>query len=384
MGWPSIVAVPRLTGKDTMQFDPQKTGRTQAEPDRRAASVRGRRTPGDIAPNINAVRGLACLLIVALHVVGDEESNGLQLAMTSNWHYAMQSIEFLRIPLFTALSGYLYGGRRVTLQALPRFWTKKLRRLGTPLLFVTIVMWWLRTHALADGTSLPTALLFEYGHLWYLQSLLILFTGISIADAFFEPGFVGLVLAGLLAIMVSQSGVAMTTFFGTAGAFYLAPYFFFGIILRERPEWLRDPRAGVLAFGIIVIVLTSQQFGMFGITNTVTLLQLPAAIAGMAGVVLLLQRFPRYALLSRVGHYSYTIYLWHVLAGAAVRDALLRTGVTTIPGLFLCSLTAGIAAPIVIYYVARRIPLLSVAVTGDRWLGADTALRAAPAGAIRS
>ena len=182
-------------------------------------------------------------------------------------------------------------------------------------------MWWLRGHALADDTSLPTALLFEYGHLWYLQSLLILFTGISLADAFFKPGTVGLVLSGLLAVMVSQSGIPMTTFFGVPGAFYLAPYFLFGIILRERPEWLRDRQSGVLALGIIVIVLTSQQLGMFGLTNPVTLLQLPAAIAGMAFVVLLLQRFPQYPLLSRVGHYSYTIYLWHVLAGAAVRDA---------------------------------------------------------------
>jgi surface polysaccharide O-acyltransferase-like enzyme len=70
----------------------------------------------EIASNINTVRGLACLLIVALHVVGNAASNGLHLPMTSGWHYVMQSIEFLRIPLFTALSGYLYAGRRVTAQ----------------------------------------------------------------------------------------------------------------------------------------------------------------------------------------------------------------------------------------------------------------------------
>jgi peptidoglycan/LPS O-acetylase OafA/YrhL len=123
---------------------------------------------------------------------------------------------------------------------------------------------------------------------------------------------------------------------------------------------------------------------MLGITNPVTLLQLPAAIAGMAGVVLLLQRFPRYALLSRVGHYSYTIYLWHVLAGAAMRDALWRAGVTAIPDLFLCSLAAGIAGPIIIHHIARRIPLLSVAVTGDRCLRAQAIAHAVPAVAMRS
>jgi surface polysaccharide O-acyltransferase-like enzyme len=73
------------------------------------------RNGGDgIARNIDTVRGLACLFIVALHAVGDTPSNGLRLPMTSDWHYAMESIEFLRIPLFTALSGYLYAGQRVT------------------------------------------------------------------------------------------------------------------------------------------------------------------------------------------------------------------------------------------------------------------------------
>ena len=104
---------------------------------RAPVSQRGK-TSWYVAPNLDAVRGLACLLIVALHMVGDEAFNGLHLPMTSNWHYAMQSIEFLRIPLFTALSGYLYAGRRVTLDTLPRFFTKKLRRLGVPLVFVTM------------------------------------------------------------------------------------------------------------------------------------------------------------------------------------------------------------------------------------------------------
>lgn len=320
-----------------------------------------------VAPNLNSVRGLACLLVVALHVVGDEDSNGLHLPMTSGWHYMMQSIEFLRIPLFTALSGYLYAGHRASRPEFCAFWIKKTRRLVVPLIFTTMVVWWLREHAVGDRTSLLHAILFEYGHLWYLQALLILFAGISVADAFFRPTAAGIVLFGLATVMVSQSGVPMTTFFGVAGAFYLAPYFLFGTLLRDRPEWLRDPQSGVMALGIIVIVLAAQQFGMFGLTNEVTLLQLPAAIAGMAGVVFLLQRFPKNALLARIGSYSYTVYLWHIVASAGVRDALIKVGITSIPVLFGLSFIAAVAAPILLFHVARRIPLLSVAVTGERW-----------------
>jgi glucan biosynthesis protein C len=321
-----------------------------------------------IAPNINSVRGLACLLIVALHVVGDAESNGLHLPMTSRWHYIMISIEFLRIPLFTALSGYLYAGNRVTSRQFSRFWVKKWRRLVIPFLFTTVVVWWLRGRALGDGSSLLHALLFEYGHLWYLQALLILFAGISVADAFLRRSSGSLVLAGLIAIMVTQSGQSTTTFFGIAGAFYLAPYFLFGIILRERPEWLQNPRAARLALGIILIVLTDQQLGLYGLIDQITLLQLPAAVAGMAGVVFLLQKLPSNALLARIGTYSYTIYLWHIVASAGTRDALLKAGVTAVPAIFAICFTVGVIAPIVLYHIARRIPLVSVAVTGEWWL----------------
>ena len=318
-----------------------------------------------IPANMNTVRGLACLLIVALHAVGDRESNGLRLPMTSAWHYVMMSIEFLRIPLFTALSGFLYAGHRVAAEDFPAFWKKKLRRLGVPLVFATLVIWWLRGHALAAETPLLRALLFEYGHLWYLQALLVLFAGISIADAFFRPSSVGLALTALAVIMVSQSGITVVPFFGLAGAFYLAPYFLFGVILRERPEWLSDQQVGTLSMGIILIILASQQFGLFGVTNEVTVLQLPAAIAGMAGVVFLLQRFPKNAVLGNIGRYSYTIYLWHIVASGAARDVLIKAGVTTIPTLFLSSVVVGVAAPIVLYNIAVRIPLLSVAVTGE-------------------
>ena len=320
-----------------------------------------------VAANINSVRGLACLLVVALHVVGDADSNGLHLPMTSGWHYAMQSIEFLRIPLFTALSGYLYAGHRASRRQFLDFWIKKGRRLAVPFVFTTIVVWWLREHATGDRTSLPHALLFEYGHLWYLQALLILFAGISVADAFLRPTAAAVVLVGFATIMVSQSGVPMTTFFGIAGAFYLAPYFLFGTILRDRPEWLRDKQSGVIALGLIGIVLTSQQFCLFGLTNEVTLLQLPAAVAGMAGVVFLLQRFPDNALLARIGSYSYTVYLWHIAAGAGVRAGLIKIGVTAVPALFGVSFVAAVTAPVLLYHVARRIPMLSVAITGERW-----------------
>nr|WP_294512572.1 acyltransferase [uncultured Rhodopila sp.] len=323
------------------------------------------RRQDDVPANLNTVRGLACLLVVALHVVGDEESNGLHLPMTSGWHYAMTSIEFIRIPLFTALSGYLYAGHRVIAGTFGRFWTKKLRRLGVPLIGVTAVMWLLLTRGGAQPVPLWQALSFSFGHLWYIQALMLLFAAISVCDGLFRPGRAMLMLAGLAAVMVDQSGWHMTTFFSLDGTFYLAPYFLFGMILRENPEWLGDRSAGWMALGVVTIILGCQQLGLQGLMAPVTALELPAALAGMAGVLFLLQRFPETPLLAVIGGYSYTIYLWHVAAGAAARAVLIKAGIVSIPVLFPPIFAAAVTAPIVLYHVARRVSFVSVAVTGE-------------------
>ena len=327
-------------------------------------SAPGRRGE-DVPANLDSVRGLACLLVVALHVIGDSAATGLRLPMSSGWHYAMMSVEFIRMPLFTALSGYLYAGNRVSREAFGRFWVKKARRLGVPLVCVTAVMWFLLARTEAEPVGASRAFLFSFGHLWYVQALILLFAAVSVCDAVFRPGCAALTLAGLVAVMVDQSGWSITTCFSLNGAFYLAPYFLFGMILRENPAWLRDRSAGWMALGIVAIVLTCQQLGLAELMVPVTALQLPAALAGMSGVVFLLQRFPRSRLLAAIGTYSYTIYLWHVTAGAAARTILVKAGIAEVPALFPPIFAASVAVPMLLYHIARMVPFLSVAVTGE-------------------
>lgn len=321
--------------------------------------------PLEVVPTMNSVRGLACLMVVALHVVGFDAASGFHLPMTSGWHYAMTSLEFLRMPLFTALSGYLYAGNRVTKPAFRRFWSGKFRRLALPLLCGTCVIWLLRRAAYHEDTPFLDAVVFSHEHLWYLQALLLIFGLISVWDMFYRPSARSLLLAGLVAIMVGRT-ISLVPLYSIGGAIYLVPYFLFGIILRERPEWLRDRRVGAVALGIIVIVLTTQQFGLLGWAPEMSELELPAAVAGMAGVVFFLQRVPQNVLLAAVGRYSYCSYLWHVIAAAAVRAVLLKIGLTGIPVMFLISLPISIVAPIILYKLVRPIPLLSEAFTGEK------------------
>lgn len=323
-----------------------------------------------VTSNIHSIRGLACLLIVAFHVIGDDAGEGLHLPDDSAWHYAMKSIVFLRLPLFTVISGYFYGGGRVTRPGLVRFWQKKFRRIALPFLCVTITVWVLHRQVYGEPKSLLEAIIYGYEQLWFLEALLVIFAAMSVWDVLFRPGPGALVLAAVAMIMVAQCSTGIIQFLSLSDAVRLAPYFLFGILLRERGEALRDsklgPKLGLYALGIVAIVLASQQFGMNGWGNEISRTQMPAVLAGMAGAAFLFQRLPRNPLLETVGGYSYTIFLWHVVVGAAARLVLLRLGVTSTPALFSLILIAAVTGPILLLHALRWTPLLSMALTGER------------------
>ena len=321
-----------------------------------------------ISSNIHSVRGLACLLIVAFHVIGDDAGEGLHLPDDSGWHYAMKSIVFLRLPLFTVISGYFYGGHRVTRPGFIRFWLKKSQRIALPFACVTIIVWLLRRQVYVEPRSLLDAFLYGYGQLWFLEALLVIFVVVSVWDVLARPGSGALALAALTAVMITQSFEDITKFLSLADAVRLAPYFLFGVILRERGEWLRDPRVGLFALAVVAIVLTSQQFAMQGFANEISRTEMPAVLAGMAGAAFLFQRLPRSPVLEAIGAYSYTIFLWHVVIGAATRLAFIALGIDSTPILFVLIFCAAVVGPVVLHHMLGLAPWLCMALTGEKGL----------------
>lgn len=314
---------------------------------------------------LTTVRGLACLALVAYHVVGLGPDSGMHLPDSSPWHYTMNSFDFLRMPLFTVLSGYLYAGHRVDTASLAGFARKKGLRLGVPLLFVTTVMLLLRRFAYGDPTPLSAALLFHYQHLWFVQALIVIFTAVALMDSFARLTPIGLLVAAFGALMVSRS-FDITLFFSLNGAFYLAPYFLFGMILRLQPGFLERRELLAPALWIVAIVMLLQQATTFEGGLQIARTSVPAALCGCAAAYFMIVRCPRIAVFERIGSYSYTIYLWHGIAAAGVRESLER--IVQLPQLpeFMLLLAVGLAAPIAIHLFVSRVPVLCTLVAGLR------------------
>lgn len=314
---------------------------------------------------LTTVRGCACLALVAYHIVGLGPESGMHLPESSGWHYATSSLDFLRMPLFTVLSGFLYAAHRVDRRSLTDFLRKKAVRLLAPLLFVTLVMVALRRLAYGDDTALSTALLYHYQHLWFLQALAIIFVTITVSDSLSRLGPLGLLVAGFGCLMVSRS-FEVTPFFSLNGAFYLAPYFLFGMILRVERGLLYRQDLLAPAIWIVVIVMVSQQATNFNLATPIARTSLPAALCGCAAAYAMLKRCPRIVFLERIGAYSFSIYLWHSIASASVRTAVERF--FALPQLteFLLLTIVGVTVPIAIHLLVARIPILCALAAGLR------------------
>jgi glucan biosynthesis protein C len=315
---------------------------------------------------IDSLRGLACLLLVAYHVVGDRPERGLQLPDGSYWHYFVASFDWLRMPLFTLISGYVYGLRRVQTADFLRFWAKKSRRILLPFIVVSTTYFVFRTLTVADSDDVFWHIfIYRYEHFWFLQALLNLFIAISIADALWRPGPRSLLLAAIGCAAISHVLLPqIPQIFGLWSTANLAPYFFFGVFLSSSPELFSNSKFKAAACVGAACGVLLHQAGLFHFLPLIAQNNLAATATSFFLGYLLFAFWPSVPLLALIGAYSYTIYLWHVFGTAGARLFLKKIGVHDPMLLFVPGLMLGILLPIGIHWLASNSPLLSWPLTG--------------------
>jgi peptidoglycan/LPS O-acetylase OafA/YrhL len=84
---------------------------------------------------VDTLRGIACVLLVLFHVVGDTPAVGLRIPEGHWLQVFNEALAYIRMPLFSFISGYVYGFRPYQGNA-PAFVKGKVRRLLLPLITV--------------------------------------------------------------------------------------------------------------------------------------------------------------------------------------------------------------------------------------------------------
>lgn len=291
------------------------------------------KTPHDLG--IETLRGFAMLMVVFIHLT--HPWPGFPEARPTDWTAAVNELfRYIRLPLFTAIAGWAYAVRPARRGAITGFLGRKAIRVLVPYAVATCV-YVVVEQLVSRGPTwhglgiLRFYLLYPYLHLWYLPVLFLMFV---VAAAFDAAGcmnrpatwFGCLTLTAIAAVGFDHADVFhrlpwhVASFWTWNMAVYLMPFFVLGCGVRRfdwpgkthRRRWIVLAAAIALtglAFQIVEWKMSPAPDGSSG--YEIRSLQIWVGL-GVSALLLALRR--PIGWLAVIGNYTYTIYLYHVLA----------------------------------------------------------------------
>ena len=346
---------------------------TPAEPARRIESTRTGASGESL--RVQTLRGLACVLLVAFHVIGSHAGSGLRVDEDSLYRQFSNLFMHLRMPLFTFLSGFVYAYRPVFQGAARAFAAKKLTRLLLPLICVS-TLYFLLTLVVPESTGkrpleqIWRIYVFPYVHFWFLQAIVLIFLAVVMLESLrllssLRPYTLVLALSMALHLYLRLED-ADSAMFSAVHAAYLAPFFLLGLGANRFRAILRRPAVFWVSAACFLGAMTLHSVAIAAhghIAEPGTLLGL---LIGASGTLTLIQCFPRWRALQLLGAYSFTIYLFHPFFVAASRAVLKLAQVTSTELGFVLGLAAGVLGPALLERALRGMTLPRRLLLGQR------------------
>ncbi|HPE57216.1 MAG TPA: acyltransferase [Bacteroidales bacterium] len=317
--------------------------------------------------SIETLRGIAIILMVAGHVIGDNSGTGLQVRDESVWRYFYFTFEYLRMPLFTAISGFVYALKPVQSDHIGRFLKGKSRRIILPFFTVATVQYLM--NALVPQVNNPVPLadiwkiyIFSYGQFWFLQALFLVFLTVvaleynKILDTI-KGWAISLGIAVIMLLVINQN--YLINYFSISRYLYLLPFFLLGIGLnRFKNQLFKKPIILALLLTLIITV-TIQQLEWFEVINTIShRFSAISVFVGISGIWLIFHIRKPFKWLAELGYYSYGIYLFHVFATAGSRIFAKMLGMENMVMLFFTGLIFGLIFPILLELILLKSAIL--------------------------
>ncbi|MCD2116815.1 MULTISPECIES: acyltransferase family protein [Rhodococcus] len=337
---------------------------------------RQRKRPKDLS--VEAVRGLAALLMVAGHVIGNTSDRGMGVADDSVWRLFYLGLEDIRMPLFTVISGYVYAMRPVEQRDdFPQLVRGKARRLLLPLLTVGALLFAMKLLIPAANTrpelgDFWKTYVYGYEHLWFLEAIFLVFLAVALLG-----------IAGALSTLpkwCATTGAAFVLYalvsvpeaanvFSINGAIRLLPFFLLGYGMY-RFELFQLNRWGLVgAAALFASIYTLKLASLIGDWEPNEVVRRLVSVAvGVSGIVLIFaaRKAFTWKWLAAIGPFAFGIYLLHVFGSAATRIALEKAGIGWLPAVFVVGLAVGVGAPIVFQLLFGRWNIVRTFVLGEK------------------
>lgn len=314
--------------------------------------------------HVETLRGLAIILVVFGHMIGITNTGGMRVSDDSIYRYLYYSLEYIRLPLFTVISGWVYANKPVLALDKSKFVKGKFRRLIIPMLVIGTLMFLMRmvipgTNSTPEITELPRNLIFPYDVYWYLFSLFLIFLTISVLDT--QPsfhkiqGWVVTLLCAFAFLFISETFLdPVPNVFSFKGAAYLFPFFLLGIGIYRFKEVLLNEKVVFLILVVFVISVVIQQmmwFGYFPMQHRKSVLGMAV---GISGVLLLFRLGLKSNLLVWIGGYAYGIFLFHVFFTGGSRIILNKLGIESQPVILILGVIIAIVASIIVELIVKQ------------------------------
>ena len=316
---------------------------------------------------IEALRGVAILLVVLFHAERFLPDDGFKTIQLFN-----DLMVPIRMPLFGAIAGFVYGMRPLERTYLPQFVRGKARRLLLPIISLGLMTWVLKMSPpffeFPDRfTGAWRVFVYPSGHLWFPEALFFVFMLIALLERrkWLQTALVWntITALGSLSFFLLQKPLDILhgVPFSIGGAAYLFPFFLVGLGLQRFPEMLATNRTRWIAATVTTAALGLLVLTLLNVVSIPHQRTSPLAfLIGVSAVVFAIQQRRPVRRLTAIGTFSYSIYLFHFfvidfldvnLAGAISRH--------TVAG-FVIGVSAGVLIPIVIQLalVRFRIPRL--------------------------
>jgi fucose 4-O-acetylase-like acetyltransferase len=264
------------------------------------------------------------------------------------------------MPVFGLLAGAVHGWSRKQGWALVQ---NKAARLLLPMLSVG-TLFALVQYAIPGSNvrieDLQLMHIVPVAHYWFLESLFLIFCGMAVAESLLPISSTlrwCVYFAASLLLYLAHPGVI---WFSVLGATYLLPYFLLGLGLT-RLRW--DVQQQRRQTGLLLIVPgASLVLWLLQQGPELDRFSAPVLLAGLLLSAGLWSLGWRNALLARIGHYSFFIFLFHAFFTAATRMALQALLPDALWLVLLVSVPVGVLAPAALQRLFARSPRCS------RWL----------------
>jgi len=310
---------------------------------------------------LDFAKGITVFLVVIVHVVEGIYKTEMYHQYDTFSEITMGLLFTIVMPIFFALSGYVYK----PVQNGQEFFKKtrnKLFRLGMPYIIFSIIYVVLQhispgVHSLNSWHDLLQIYVMPVGYLWYLYVLFLVYVFVEIMHLIHIPSHWQMILyAGLLLYSVMQFSnllYPVKSLFMWVGSFYI------GYILKEKPQILEN-KYMISACSVLFFCSVFWQGSQGGDWFNTDMMSLENIISKITSIPIFLYLFSRVknGVITRYfinyGRYSLIIYLVHAPIASIVRTLILKIGLPPYTLLVISTLVISWSISIFVIYLSGK------------------------------